>query len=144
MHKRLLIKQKKFGRILIASPETIHVKAVWASIGSGALASTYADSLLKNFNNAPQTNVYYPIALAEALSGQNLNGTKNEMTITVNSSYSNWYYGTDGATPAGKYSVQFDGSKLSSGVYYYSLKSRPKDGGQAGDYKAVKKLVLLK
>ena len=37
---------------------------------------------------------------------------------------------------AGRYSVQFDATRLSSGVYYYSLK--------AGDYKAVKKLVLLK
>ncbi len=37
---------------------------------------------------------------------------------------------------AGKYSIIFNGSKLSSGIYFYRL--------QAGNYSAVKKLILLK
>jgi uncharacterized delta-60 repeat protein len=37
---------------------------------------------------------------------------------------------------AGYYEISFDGSNLSSGVYFYKI--------QAGDYKDVKKLVLLK
>jgi hypothetical protein len=36
----------------------------------------------------------------------------------------------------GTYEVKFDGSKLSSGMYFYTL--------TAGDYKETKKLILLK
>jgi hypothetical protein len=37
---------------------------------------------------------------------------------------------------AGRYEVTFDGSNLSSGVYFYTLK--------AGDFTSTKKLVLMK
>jgi hypothetical protein len=38
--------------------------------------------------------------------------------------------------PAGKYEVKFDGSSLSSGVYFYSI--------TAGNNKLVKKMLLTK
>jgi len=38
--------------------------------------------------------------------------------------------------PSGSYSAQFDASRLSSGIYFYSIKS--------GDYNAVKKMSLIK
>lgn len=38
--------------------------------------------------------------------------------------------------PAGRYSIQFDGSNLASGIYYYQMKS--------GDFTATRKLILLK
>ena len=38
--------------------------------------------------------------------------------------------------PAGKHTIQFDGSKLASGVYFYSIKS--------GEFSEVKKMMLLK
>jgi hypothetical protein len=42
--------------------------------------------------------------MAEAFSGQNLNGDSSEIEVTVNSNMaSHWYYGTDGNTPAGKF-----------------------------------------
>jgi hypothetical protein len=37
---------------------------------------------------------------------------------------------------AGNYNIVFDGSDLSSGVYYYTL--------QAGDFTATKKLMMMK
>ena len=37
---------------------------------------------------------------------------------------------------AGNYEVKFDASKLSSGIYFYSIKS--------GEYRAVKKMSLIK
>ena len=38
--------------------------------------------------------------------------------------------------PAGSYEVEFDASRLASGIYFYKL--------QAGDYTAVKKMILIK
>jgi len=38
--------------------------------------------------------------------------------------------------PAGLHKVYFDGSSLSSGIYFYQIK--------AGSYQAVKKMILLK
>ena len=37
---------------------------------------------------------------------------------------------------SGQYSVQFDASRLASGIYFYSIRS--------GNYNAVKKMLLLK
>ncbi len=39
-------------------------------------------------------------------------------------------------TQAGKYSVEFDGSKFASGVYFYRI--------QAGDFMSVKKMLMIK
>jgi hypothetical protein len=90
---------------LIVSSESIHVTARWEVLDQNTLASTGSDSLFKNFPNAPKADMYYPVSLAEAISHQNLNGTKPEMTITVNSSLSDWYNETDGNVPAGKYDM---------------------------------------
>ena len=42
----------------------------------------------------------------------------------------------------GKYSVNFDGSNLSSGIYFYSIYSKPLDGSK--EFHDVKKMILLK
>jgi Secretion system C-terminal sorting domain len=42
----------------------------------------------------------------------------------------------DGNKEAGNYEVQFDGSALASGIYFYKI--------QAGNFQQVKKLILLK
>jgi len=38
--------------------------------------------------------------------------------------------------PAGSYEVEFDGSQISSGIYFYTL--------QAGEFTSTKKLILMK
>ena len=42
----------------------------------------------------------------------------------------------DGTQPAGRYSVSFDGSRLASGLYFYSL--------QAGEFNDLQKMLLVK
>ncbi len=44
---------------------------------------------------------------------------------------------------AGKYTVEFDGTSLPSGIYFYKLQAMP-IGRQAGDFVETKKMVLLR
>jgi hypothetical protein len=45
--------------------------------------------------------------------------------------------------PAGSYEVEFDGSNLSSGVYFHQLKVYPAEGG-AGNFINTRKMILLR
>jgi hypothetical protein len=51
---------------------------------------------------------------------------------------------TDGLQPAGIHNLQWDGKNHASGVYCYRLQARPTEGGQARDFTATKKLMLLR
>jgi hypothetical protein len=56
--------------------------------------------------DAQNPNAYYPIALAEKIAGKSLNpDTEADISLAINSSISNWYYGTDGQTPVQKYDL---------------------------------------
>jgi YD repeat-containing protein len=84
-------------------------------------------NLSQNYPNPfnPSTTINYTVAKEGKvkLTVYNLIGSKVAALLDENK-------------PAGNYTVQFDGSNLSSGIYFYRL--------EAGDYSAVKKLILLK
>lgn len=76
-----------------------------ALLGSAGTVSIYRD-----FTNAPAAMTWYPVALANSLSGQDLNTSTSEIIATFNSDIdnnnnclnnTNWYYGLDGNKPAG-------------------------------------------
>ena len=106
-----------------------------ASPASGELAMTPKEFRLEqNYPNPfnPVTTIGYEIALSSSLTGllamtrlvvYNLLG--QEVAILVNE-----------IRPAGNYEVQFDASKLPSGVYIYRL--------QAGSFNVTKKMILLR
>jgi hypothetical protein len=48
-----------------------------------------------------------------------------------------------GEQEAGYHETKFDGTGLSSGVYFYRLRVRQIDGGQAGEFAQTRKLLLL-
>jgi len=94
-----------------AGAPPIKVFAIWDTIKK---ADGTVDSLvlarttvpyIKKFQNAPDANMYYPLALAEDLSDSNFKNTlvKFDMTIRFNSFFTNWYFGTDLNTPDGQY-----------------------------------------
>ena len=88
---------------LIVSPALIKIEAEWSSLAPDILGGAGPTDLYRNFPNAPQTNVWYPAALADAIAGSNLNGSDPEITATFNQSFPSWYFGVDGNPPPGKY-----------------------------------------
>ncbi len=89
---------------LIVSPVTIRVTANWVALGPGILGSAGASTAYRDFSGAPQAGTWYAVALAEKLSGGDLNSTGNpDINANFSSAFPNWYFGTDGNTPAGQY-----------------------------------------
>ena len=72
-----------------------------------------------------KTNGFTFLTLTEFLSLNSNNLLGREIATLV-----------DEVKPAGNYKVNFDGSNLASGMYFYRM--------EAGSYKATKKLLLLK
>lgn len=87
---------------LIESPVPIHLQANWRPPGqdqANSLGWCSPSNFYKNFPGAPKKEVYYPVALAEKLSGTEMTGSSQpDMTAEFNSEI-NWYFGTDGNTP---------------------------------------------
>jgi hypothetical protein len=90
--------------------------------------------LMQNYPNPfnPTTTIKYTIPNVISTNGRNLFVTLkvydvlgNEVATLINEEKS-----------AGSYSINFDGSRLSSGIYFYKL--------TAGGYTATKKLIMLK
>jgi hypothetical protein len=83
-------------------PSTID--ACWTTLAAGILGSSGALNHFKDFSGAPQANTYYPVALANALHGSDLDPAQSDMGIVYSDAFS-WYFGTDGATPVGSYDL---------------------------------------
>lgn len=87
----------------IISPVEINLHANWEQLSPNELAHGKPSLFYRNYKGAPLENVYYPVALVEALSGKEYNSTKeSDITCSFNKSKS-WYFGTDGRTPVTQY-----------------------------------------
>ncbi|MHB8338706.1 MAG: T9SS type A sorting domain-containing protein [Ignavibacteriaceae bacterium] len=84
-------------------------------------------SLEQNYPNPfnPVTTINYTVASKDLVSIKVYDVLGNEIATLVNEE-----------KPAGSYSVNFNGNKLSSGVYFYRM--------QAGSFVETKKLILMK
>jgi hypothetical protein len=92
---------------LIDSKVDIVVDASFASLDCGTtstvLGQAAATKVVRNFTNAPQQNVWYPIALADAIAGKDLNNGAAHIQAEFNSQLDSptcaggtgWYYGFD-------------------------------------------------
>jgi hypothetical protein len=92
---------------LIDSKVDIPVDASFTSLDCGTssavLGQAFATKIVRNFTNAPQQNIWYPIALASALAGQDLNSGAAHIHAEFNSQIDlpsclggvGWYYGLD-------------------------------------------------
>ncbi|MBN1888840.1 MAG: DNRLRE domain-containing protein [Thermoflexales bacterium] len=85
----------------INSSVPIVINACWTTLEPGVLGYGGAP-YRRNFTNAPRSSTWYPVALANALAGYDLNGSNAEINVGYSSEF-NWYYGTDGNTPSDRY-----------------------------------------
>ncbi len=87
----------------IVSSEPIRIFADFANLGAGVLASAGPTTLISNFPGAPEADVFYPVALANSIAGEDL-APDQEFDLVVNIGNGiPWYFGTDGNTPAGQF-----------------------------------------
>lgn len=85
---------------IIESDMPIHMKATWnSSLGVNTLASCGPETYYADFKDAPYEDRYYPVAIAEKIAGEELNGSSRADIEANFSSKIDWYFGTDGATP---------------------------------------------
>jgi hypothetical protein len=72
-----------WGDILVSRvPIKTHI--YWEDLASTTLASAGSDKVYKNFTNAPQRDVWYPSALANSISGENLSGKNPDIILRIN------------------------------------------------------------
>ncbi|MBK7631516.1 MAG: T9SS type A sorting domain-containing protein [Ignavibacteriales bacterium] len=84
-------------------------------------------NLGQNFPNPfnPNTKIIWQSPVSEWQTIKVYDVLGNEVTTLVNEE-----------RPAGRYEIEFDASKLSSGVYFYQIK--------VGDFVSTKKMILMK
>lgn len=91
---------------LIISTVPIRVSAFWKSLGANVLGSASPGTYYRNFDGAQKHGIWYPISLAEKISGQELNdSTDPDIVASFNSDNSNWDFNTQGNIVTGKYDM---------------------------------------
>ncbi|MBL7873431.1 MAG: T9SS type A sorting domain-containing protein [Cyclobacteriaceae bacterium] len=93
---------------LIETEVPVRIRAVWQpitdsngstnSVLGGASPGTY----IRDFDGAQKVLTWYPVALAEKMAKKEFNDADPDIFAQFNSSFSNWYFGTDGIPQPGK------------------------------------------
>ena len=85
----------------------VKVKVYWGRQSSSAiLASAAPGKFHTNFKNIPDNDLWYASALADAIAGEDIEPTIEEVTIRINSTNAPiLYLGTDGNCPSNKYDL---------------------------------------
>ncbi len=86
----------------------VNVSARYISEGNGGiLASASPVNFFQGFTGAPDPNIWYPSAMANALAGKDLDSQNPEIQININSTMaSSFYLGTDGNCPSNQYDLE--------------------------------------
>jgi len=90
-----------------ASTVPVNINANFVKQPIGVLASATPVKYFNNFSGAPDPDLWYPSAMANALAGKDLDPNNPEITIQINSSTGpTLYLGTDGNCPANQYDLE--------------------------------------
>lgn len=79
----------------LVTNQVIRIKATWQTLANLTLAQSGATRIYNNFTNVPVRNVWYPVALAEAIANRDLNNGDFDINVNVNNSIS-WSYDLTG------------------------------------------------
>lgn len=93
---------KQIWESILNGTVPIKINVYFLALGSGGLLGITFPNGRKNFTGALVNDVWYPTSLANQLAGTELNVGESDFDMYLNSS-ANWYFGTDGNCPAGKY-----------------------------------------
>ena len=88
----------------LRSAVPIRVRATWAPADGDVLGST-TPRIIANFERAPERDVWFVVALANARAGYDLDPDEPHVRTTFNSALDRWYFGTDGQTPSGRFDL---------------------------------------
>lgn len=127
---------------LVYSPVKIRVRATLKTLGKDVLGSCSPSDYFKNFNSTQIWNCYYPVALVEKMTGEDVNSKESfDIDASFNKSNPSWYFGTDGKCPADKYDfVSTVLHELTHGLGYsgFFFTSQGRGGyGNADNYPAI-------
>lgn len=90
---------------LITSSKKIKIKVIWELIEGNFLARTQPTEYFREFSKSALESTWYPVALAEKISKQEMNDSNAyEIEIRLNEE-ANWYIGIDGSPPNDKYDL---------------------------------------
>ncbi|MEL6668255.1 MAG: T9SS type A sorting domain-containing protein [Bacteroidota bacterium] len=85
--------------LYLVSSVPVRVEVDWQDrMDNRLLASAGPTTVQRAFAGSANPFIWYPVALTEAITGQNQNGNAPDIRIIVNST-ANWYFGIDGQTP---------------------------------------------
>ena len=86
----------------IVSSVPIIVMADFADLGAGVLASAGPLAFMQNFPNAPEQDVFYPVALANSIAGADMAPGTADLVVNLGNGV-NFFFGTDGNPPPGTF-----------------------------------------
>ncbi len=90
---------------LLTTSVPIRIEARWTTLAANVLGSANYTGAYANFIGAQKLNVFYPVALAEKISGRELNGGGPDIFANFNSNF-DWHYDPDDTNiPSGKYDL---------------------------------------
>ena len=86
----------------VTSTVPITVDATFQPLGPGVLGSAGPNFLWRDFTGRPLANTFYVDAIANKRHGSQMDPSP-DIVANFSSNFPNWYFGTDGNTPAGDY-----------------------------------------
>lgn len=89
---------------LIDSPVPIRILANWTPLGGSTLGGAIYTAAYANFDGAQKLDVFYPVALAEKITGRNLNGNTPDIFAEFNSN-ATWHFDPGSNPPANHYDL---------------------------------------
>lgn len=117
--------------------DTLYLQNQVTGVGDdhGSLLLPNSYNLAQNYPNPfnPSTTINYQLPTQSHVTLKVFDVLGREVTTLANEN-----------KKPGSYEVEFDGSKLPSGVYFYRLYAHPTDAKQTNDFVQTKKLLLLK